>query len=229
MKTLFAFLIAFAFAQSASAEQTGIITVKGEGLVEVVPDMATVSLGVQHQADTAMRALALVGKDITKITRKLAEFGVEERDIQTTNLALHQVYDRRNSTNQPPKVIGFSASNQLKVTVRDLDRIAEILDGIFDAGANNFNGISFGSSSPADALTLARQKAVRDALDRAATYATAATLNLGQILEISESGPTESPLPVMRAEMLRADSIPISAGTTGISVQIWLRIQTEAQ
>ena len=69
--------------------------------------------------------------------------------------------------------------------------------------------------------------AVADGLDRAATYADAASIELGPILEISESGPSASPVPMMAAEMRLADSVPISPGTNTLIVQIWITIQTK--
>ena len=78
MKFLLSLFATIIFVFPAAADQNGVITVKGEGRVDLVPDIATISLGVQHRAETAKRALAMVGRDIDKVTKSLAKFGISE-------------------------------------------------------------------------------------------------------------------------------------------------------
>ena len=210
---------------SAAAAQERLIQVDGVGEVQVTPDMATVTLGVNHQAGTAEAAMAAVSRDAREIFERLTVFGIDEGDIRTSGLSLNQMYEQRSSSNAPPKVIGFSASTQVTVISHDLDRVGALLDQLVKAGANSINGIFFGISDPTAAMRAARRAAVEDALDKAALYASAAGVALGDVVGITESGATPFRGPMMRAEAMMADAVPIAPGTETISARISLTIE----
>ena len=73
--------------------------------------------------------------------------GVAEADIQTTNLSLYPQY----GTGLAPKIVGYQISEQIVVTVRDLDKAGDVVDAAIAKGANNVNGISFESGDPVKA------------------------------------------------------------------------------
>lgn len=200
------------------------ITVQGQGRVAQAPDMAVVSLGISHQEKTARAAMDAVSVNTRKVIDRLIANGVDEADIQTSGLSLHAVYDHRNQNRQPPEIIGFSGGTRLTVKHRNLDRLGDLLDQIVDAGANNLSGISFNISDPSAAYDAARRAAVADAMARAALYADAAAVELGDVLEISEVSAPNRPVPTARMEAMSLDSMPVSPGEIGISVQIWLKI-----
>lgn len=224
MRLLITIAALLAMAPMAMADMHRFVTVQGFGSVDVVPDAAVVDLGVNHQARTAREAMDRVGQASGSIIAALQSLGIAEADIRTSNLSLNQVFDRRNNSNEPPRVVGFVASNRLSVHVQNVDQLGEVLDQSLEAGANTFNGIRFEISDPASAMDQSRRAAVADALERAAVYAQSAGVELGEIVEISESTPARSPGPMIRTESLQAASVPIAPGTQAVSAQIWLKI-----
>ncbi|MFZ1490431.1 MAG: SIMPL domain-containing protein [Ilumatobacteraceae bacterium] len=195
------------------------ITVSGVGTATGTPDTARVWLGVEVQAASANEALDGANEKAAALLAVLEGSGIEAADVQTSNVSLYPRYD-----NNGRNILGYVASNDLTVVVRDLDR----LGGVLDAAAGLIgNEIRFGGISlyvdDTDALeSEARGAAVADARAAADEYATAAGVELGQVISISEvSTPTPSPIFVDEAAGAdSAESVPIAAGSQEYSMTI---------
>ncbi|MDJ0826839.1 MAG: SIMPL domain-containing protein [Rhodobacter sp.] len=195
----------------------GRLTVTGEGRVESVPDMATITLGVTSEARTAADAMRETSKATAAVLGRLASAGIEDRDMQTRDLSLSPVWDSRSSSS-PPKIVGFQARNTVVVRVRALDALGGILDEVIEAGANLFQGLSFGLQEPGPVHDEARRRAVAEARRKAALYAEAAGLSLGAVLELNEAGGSPRPMMLERAAM--ASAVPIAAGEVAIQAAV---------
>ena len=99
--------------------------------------------------------------------RALKRAGVEDRDIQTSNISLNPEY--RYAENQPPQLTGYTASNQLTIRFRDIRNSGKILDALVSQGANQINGPSLTIDKPEAALDEARAKAIATGRARART------------------------------------------------------------
>lgn len=198
----------------------GQITVTGQGRVEAIPDMATITLGVTSEARTAAKALAENSAATAAVLAQVADAGVAPRDIQTSGLSLSPRWNSRASSGTTqPQIVGYSASNQVTVRVRALDRLGTILDQVVQSGANNFHGLSFGLQNPVPSTDVARQRAVADAARKAALYAEAAGVALGPIVEISEAGGVVA-APFMAREMAMSDAVPIAQGEVSVAALV---------
>ncbi|MCP9481369.1 SIMPL domain-containing protein [Shimia sp. CNT1-13L.2] len=196
------------------------ITVQGQGSVEAVPDMAVLTMGVSRQADTAGDAMALVAGAAQEMLARLEAMGVEARDMQTSELSLHPVWERDRYENRAPKVIGFNASTQVTVKLRDLARVGQVLDAVVQDGANQFNGLRFSLQDPDPQMNEARVAAVADARARAELYAKAAGVTLGPVLSIQEHGGA-APAPVFMARAAMAEAaMPIAEGEVSVQAGV---------
>jgi hypothetical protein len=220
---IFAFMFAAALAGSALAQDEKIprtISLTGHGEVRVAPDMASVTIGVASQADTAQEALAANTAAMNAVMNALKAAGIAARDIQTSNFSVQPRYDYDNA--QPPRLAGYDVSNTVNVTVRDLASLGGLLDRMVQAGSNQIHGIAFEVSKPELAQDNARNSAVADAKRKAALYAQALSVQLGDVLSVSEQVPGP-PIPVlrqpMRAEAVAAD-VPVSPGEQKLSVDV---------
>lgn len=198
------------------------LSVVGTGEVQVAPDMATVTLGVEMQEMTAEDASDAASRRMKEILIVLARAGVAPEDVQTTGLSLDPVYERaRSDVNRAPRLLGFTARNTLRVTVRDLDGLGELLDMVIQGGANNFRGLSFGLQDPAMAQDAARREAVTDALAKAAVLAEAAGVRAGPILSLSEGSGGGGYRPEYGARLAMADAaVPVAPGSLTVSAQV---------
>jgi uncharacterized protein YggE len=218
-KQLAILVLAAALTGAAMADEAPrTISVSAEGQVEAVPDMATVSLGVVKEAATAGKAMAATSEAATRVLARLADFGIDPRDIQTGQLTLNPVWSDGGSTGRA-KITGFSAVNSLTVRVRDLGRLGAIMDAVIDDGANDFNGLNFGVTDPAPLVDQARAKAVAEARSIAAQLAAGAGVDLGPVMSISEMG-GGMPQPMKMDAMAMRSSVPIAAGEVALSVSV---------
>lgn len=201
-------------AENNNDDVARIISVTGEGEATAPPDMATVTTGVETQAETAGAALDKNNRVMQKLLAVLEKQGVAKKDVQTVNFSVRPIYDRDEDGRREPKVIAYRVENQVQVHVRKLDSLGKILDALVAAGSNRISGISFGIDDPSKILAEARASAIHNAKARAKTYAKAAGVAVGRVLQISEQ--TSNPPQPMRfgvaTASLRAGTVPIATG-----------------
>lgn len=213
-------------AQSAPerTEEPRRISVSGEGRVEAVPDMATIVLGVTQEAREAGAAMRATSQAAAKVHERLAGFGIQPRDIQTQRLTLNPIWSNQSPSASSPeraRITGFAASNAISVRVRDLDNLGAVLDAVIDAGANDFNGLTFSVQDPDTLIEEARANAVADAIARAGQLAAAAGVALGPVQSITEQG-MGRPQPMMMMEMAasRGGDVPVAGGEVTLTVSV---------
>lgn len=213
----------FLLGAPVAAQQTiPVLTTSGTGTVAASPDLAVISLGVEVEAPTADRALRANSARMAVIFTALDESGIPKKDIQTSQLSIFPQRETSSTIeNNTLKITGFVASNLIQITVRDLPRLGLVLDGLTKAGANRMHGITFGLSNPEPTLDRARRMAVAEAIRKAALYADAAGLALGEILSIDE-GNGDTGQPAFRLAAM-AEAVPIAEGEITLSATVTLR------
>ena len=179
------------------------ISVTGEATVSVAPDQAQIDGGVTSDAKTARETSEANNAAMGKVLLALKGAGIDEKDYQTSRLSLQPQYAPNRSG--PSPVVGYRASNRVTIRVRDITKVANVIDVLVGAGANEVGGINFMVSQASKLLDDAREKAVADARRKADIYAKAAGVTLGEPLSISEEG---SSVPLYRGKM----AAPMAAG-----------------
>jgi uncharacterized protein YggE len=207
MKHPFALVVATAALLAAPAVAQPVppaaISVTGEASVSVPPDLAQVDGGVTSDGKTAREASDTNNAAMGNVLLALKGAGIDEKDYQTSRLSLQPQYAPNRSG--PSPVVGYRASNRVTIRVRDITKVANVIDVLVGAGANEVGGINFMVSQASKLLDDAREKAVADARRKADIYARAAGVTLGEPLSISEEG---SSVPLYRGKM----AAPMAAG-----------------
>ena len=203
------------------------LSVNGTGRVNAVPDVADIDIGVIEQAKEAAAASQKAAASMDAVITALLELGIDEKDIQTTSLNLNARYDWNS---EPPKVVGWEASNMVSVTVRDIEAVGDAVDTAVKAGANQVNGISFRVEDPAEAQMLARTAAVEDARAKAEQLAADAGVEIVGIVTLTESGGQQpEPIYMARSEMaFAADAAaptPVLPGEVELSVNVYIQYE----
>ncbi len=204
---------------TVSLAEGGTITVTGEATVQATPDMATIMLGVTTDGETASAAMTANNAAVSAVLARLTAAGVEDRDLQTSNLSLNPNwvgYD----TGATPTIASYSAMNMLNVRVRDLAKLGELLDASITDGANTLNGITFELSTPRPVMDEARKAAVADAKARAELLVAAAGETLGNLVSITETPNYNSPMPMFRADAASAGTVPVASGQIGLMASV---------
>jgi uncharacterized protein len=221
MKHSFAVVLAAAtlLAAPALAQTTlpAAISVSGEATVSVAPDQAQIEGGVTSDAKTAREASDANNAAMGKVLLALKGAGIDEKDYQTSRLSLQPQYAPNRSG--PSPVVGYHASNRVTVRIRDVTKVANTIDLLVGAGANDIGGINFMVSQASKLLDDAREKAIADARRKAEIYAKASGVTLGEPLSISEEGGS---VPVFRGKMAApmATAAPVAQGEETLSVTV---------
>ena len=197
------------------------ITVTGEGEVKGAPDEAQLSTGVVTQAATAAAAMAKNRDAMNKVFATLKAIGIAPKDMQTSDFSVSPQY----ASDQTQKITGYQVSNTVHATIENLSRLGPTLDALVASGSNSLGDIAFSIRDPKPLEAQARAAAMRDAIERAQTYAKAANFQLGPILSVNEGG--EAPHPVFRAMAMAAAApapTPVATGQESVSASVTVTI-----
>ena len=195
------------------------ITVNGVGTVSITPDIARIFIGVQSEAEEAASAVADNNRQTQAVFDTLQDAGIADEDIRTTNFSVFPRQERDRDGNL--KSITYVVQNTVNVTVRDVDKIGQVLDAVVQAGANNISGIQFDLADRSQATTEALEAAVQDARARADILAQAAGVSLGAVQSINTF--SSAPIfPVKRAsaEFGVGGEVPVQPGELEITMQV---------
>lgn len=218
-----AILLSACGAQSAAQTSTPplrTLNVTGSGKVLIVPDIATISIGVHTEGKDAAEAVASNNTQAQKVAQALQGMGVEEKDIRTSNFSIfpQQQFD------ETGKQIGtiYVVDNTVYVTVRQLDKLGELLNAVVETGANSIYGIQFDVEDKQAAVSEARKAAVENAQAQAEELAQATGVTLGEVQTINSYG--GFPVPAFEGKgggggAVAAD-VPVSPGQLTLTVEV---------
>jgi hypothetical protein len=185
---LAALVVACAPTSGASTGSTAVIansiTVVGSGEAFGQPDEAKVQIGVETFNADVSQATAENEATLQAVMAALSEQGIAAEDIQTSNYNLWA--EQRYGDNGPEGIAGYRVTNQVSVTIRDIDKVSDVLTAVTGAGANSIYGVSFSVADPVALEAEAREKAIANARERAESLAQLSNLTLGDVQVISE-------------------------------------------
>lgn len=164
--------------------ERNVISVSGEGKVVGKPDVATIDLGTVTERQTVAAAQQENNKVMDQLIAKLKEAGIESKDIQTTSYNVFPNYDW---TNNRQVLRSYSVTQNVHVKIRDLAKIGDIIGMAGTLGANQIGGIAFTVDEPEALKAEAREKAIKDAREKAEALAKATGIKLDRIVSFSES------------------------------------------
>ena len=205
-------------------DDVDVVEVAGVGSAVGIPDIAVLSLGVSVTADTVSEARNTAAATAQKVVDALMENAVAAEDISTVRFTIHPDYDYSQNT---ARFKGYTVVNSLRVTVREISAVGDVIDASIAAGGDNivFNNLDFAFSETGALETEARENAVQDMSEKAAQLARFAGRELGELKKISENSGGGGRLDGVEslAYAAAADSAetPISAGQDAITVLVY--------
>jgi len=211
----------------AQTEPPAAISVTGEAKISAPPDLAQIDGGVTSEAKTAREASDANNAAMGKVLLALKGAGIDEKDFQTSRLSL-QPQSSSSKASGPPTIVGYRASNRVTIRLRDVTKLASVIDTLVGAGANDIGGINFMVSQASKLLDEAREKAIADARRKAEIYAKAAGVTLGAPLSISEGG-APAPIAFRRMAAGVSESAAVAPGeeTLQLTVSVTWAIKKE--
>lgn len=206
----------------AASPTGGTITVSGTGSASAVPDVVRTTIGAETSAPTVDAALSTANDATREVLKALADQGVTKRDVKTAGV---QVYPRFDDGG--PGVSGYTATQNLDVTLRDLTTAGATISAAVAAGgdAARLSGVSFGLADESALRSRARAIAFADAKAIAEEHAKLAGGTLGAVVAVREDPDTfSSAQPQSASAASGAESaVPLEPGTTDVSVTAQVR------
>ena len=197
------------------------INVSGVGKVYINPDLAYVYIGVKSESDDVAKALDNNNEQANDVAEALTAMGVEQKDIQTTAFNVYPM-DQYSPTGEKTGT-NYVVENTVFVTVRDLDKLGDLLGEVVNSGANNIYGIQFDVTDKSAAVTQARKMAVEEAKKQAQELADAAGVKLGALRSIS-SYTSNVPTPFYEGKGYGGMEMAAAAGTTVSAGQLVITV-----
>lgn len=164
----------------AAAAEPDTIAVSGMAEQEVAPDMAYIDVGINVRADDAETVRTQEAQIASQIRRALLGLAITDNDLQNTSYYLYQEYKvDRNGVRTADKYV---LDSSIKVTVKDLDKLSQVIDNVVEAGATNISNITYALSTQNIIQRQLLATAVENARDKAAVVANAGSRTLGNML-----------------------------------------------
>jgi len=201
------------------------ITVTGTGRVTAAPDRVSVRVGASIDATSADDAQQQVNVVLDETIRRLREeLEIPSERIQTVSLSVSAVYDRPQH-NQQPKVVGYRATNIIRVELDDVALTGRVIDVAISSGANRLDGVSFELRDDRRHRVAALRMAAQDARSKAEVIAQSMGVRLGNVIEASEIATGGLPRPVARDFALSAMETAIQPGEVGLQAALQVKFR----
>ena len=220
-------LVPAPLAAQPAARPEDAITMSGEGVVQVVPDRAWITVGAESRANTARDAQRRNTDAMSPVLAKLKSAGIPPEAIRTVGYDVQYEWDFVNGKRVGR---GYVARNTVEVRVDTVDRLGELLEAAVGSGATTLGGIRFDLKDRNAHEREAVRLAVVNARAKADTAASVAGRSLDRVMRVDEQGLVSPPVPLrMMREVAQAGVVadaaaPISSGQIEIRATVALTV-----
>lgn len=227
----------------SSSSDSQLFTVTGTGTITKTPDEAQISFTVSQSAMLLKDAQNMANKQTNLIVSDLQKIGIPQKDIQTSNYSSSPNNQNGNTIElmpariQPQQVSpspnGYTVSEDISVTVENVNKAGEVIDTVTKDGAEDVNGpnLTFSDATNESLIDQARVQAILNAKQKAQSMASAAGIHLGRIVNIQDGNTPFLPVMPMMSGMRAAggsSSVPtqINQGENTVTETVTLSYQT---
>ncbi|MHB9131367.1 MAG: SIMPL domain-containing protein [Armatimonadota bacterium] len=209
------------------------ISVTGTAQRMVPPDVSTIVVAVQTQADTVARAVQQNNTASNRVMDAIKKLNIAGLTMRTLGFDVNPIYEQRPpnapASTTPPRIVGYQVVNRLEVRLHETGddgtrlsaNVGRVLDAALAAGANRVDNVSFSLDEQNPVMLEVLADATKNAQKTAMTMAAAAGVDLGPLMTLSSTPYFQPPQPVFaaRAEAAQA-GVPIAAGTLTVSATV---------
>lgn len=205
------------------------IEVTGQAEVSRAPDRVYIDIGVTTQARKSEDAASQNAERLSAVIAAVKGAAGPGAQLTTTQYSISPNYNypRGGGT---PTVVGYTASNVVRVRLDDLGRIGRVIDAATQAGSNNVQDIRFALRDEQAPRDEALREAALNARQDAEALAGALGVGVVRVLAVSESGPEARPVPIYaqamgRLAQARVTPTPVEAGTIDVTATVTLTVE----
>ncbi len=171
---------------SVTTKTASELAVVGEGKVDIIPDTASVALGIiVNDAKTVDEAQNQINTVNNAIVAGVQAVGVDKKDVKTSNYSILPNYNYEKGG--AGSITGYNGNVTVTIKIRDTAKLPEVIQAATKAGANQVMGTSYSVDRPEKYREQARQKAIDNAKEQAQKLASQLGIRLGKVTNIVES------------------------------------------
>src|ERR1041385_7862188 len=178
------------------------VTVTGDAVISAEPNQAQIDIGVVTQARTAPDASKENAERLTRVLTEIKKILIKDDEVKTSGYSLTPNY--RYPQGGKPEIVGYNASNTVRIKTTNLDLVSRLIDSGMQAGATNVNRLVFTLKDEQSAQLEALSAASLKARTKADAIAAALGLKIVRITSITEGERSIQPVfrqvTAMRAE-----------------------------
>ncbi len=199
---------ALALTSPALAEDAYVVAVDGQAAIDVAPDLAYLSAGVESRDPEVAAASERVAAGVARVLAFTRALGIPDEHVGTAAAEVHPEFDwdrRDGRAGEGPRLIGYLVRRQISIRLEDVEQIGRLTEGLLEAGVNTLSGAVFDTTRREELERQAMAQAVADARLRAETLAAADGVRVGRARRLT----------AMRGAVPRAGRLAMAADAGG--------------
>ncbi|MCW2118361.1 SIMPL domain-containing protein [Flavobacterium sp. 7A] len=186
-------ILAVLFMAVLNAQETKLvpqISVSGEGKIKVIPDQALITATVETKGIVAKDVKRINDNQVEAVLKVIKKMNLSPADYKTQRVALNPQYDYEK------KKHNYNATQTIEITLRDLSKYDELMEGLVDNGINKIDNVTFQSSKMAQYESEARKLAMKEAKLKAEDYVSVLVQKVGKAVSVTDNSQGYHPQPV---------------------------------
>jgi uncharacterized protein len=190
---------------------TNVINVSGTGEVKAIPDIATISFTLTKDASTAKESQSSLNTQVEKVLAFIKTKDIKDADVKSEYGGINPKYTSTTINcfaypcPQPEsKITGYTATQSISIKVRAVDTANDVRTGLANLGVTNISGPTFGIDDETLLQEQARDKAIKNAQEKAEKLAKSLGVKIVRVAGFSENGGN---YPMMYSKDMMANSL----------------------
>lgn len=201
------------------------VTANGEAVITAEPNQAEIDIGVVTQARNAPEAARENADKLSRVMGEVKKILGKGDEVKTASYSLTPNY--RYPQGGKPELVGYTATNVLRIKTSTLSNVGKLIDAAMQAGANTIHRLLFTLKDEQSAQLQALREASSKARAKADAMAAALGLKVTQILSVTEGERGVRPIILERArgaqvEALTGTPTPVESGTIEVRSSVTL-------
>jgi len=192
------------------------VTVLGTGVGKASADEARVTVAVVTDAETVQQAVAPNNQKVQAVLAALKGLGLDDKSLKTETVEVYPEYSQPEFEGETEEIIGYSATNRIRVTTKKVDMAGQIIETALAAGANSVDTLEMVTTAKAAAQAAGLKEAINNARKKAEAAAAASGRKLGKVVSVLEETGYE---PIGGAGAGDGE-VPVTTGQNEFTVQV---------
>lgn len=182
-RTSLLFLVSLLFLSACDQSSQKLISVNATASVNTAPELARFNFLIDKRGKNLTRVKNDIDIKAGKLVELCKKLGIKTKDITAAEITIEPRYNYNNNA-----FLGYRITRTISATLYDLTKYSQVIEGAVKAGITNISNISLEVKKENSLEDKALASAVKKAKNKAQLLASLNNVQLGEVLEITESG-----------------------------------------